>query len=254
MFIKGEVKMSKAEQNKIPALGEMKSRYMRNIILVSILLLQVSNAQDFIVVNKKGDAKYRTATSETWNELKENSKLQSTDFVTTGEKSSVKLKKAGLVFNLEEISAVSLSSIKPMSTDELLLALAMEDMINAPKSNGKKNSSSTAVYGNKEEEENKIDTKDDNFGIKRLNGAVQLAKSGFKESAIVFAKETYRKYPDSKQISSFRIFFADLLYEKGLYEEALGEYMNISKLELNNEEKDQVEKHIKSINQRLLNN
>ena len=254
MFIKGEIKMSNVERSETQTFGKMKSRYMGKIFLVSILLIQISIAQEFIVVNKKGDAKYRTATSETWNELKENSKLQSTDFVTTGEKSSVKLKKAGLVFNLEEISAVSLSSIKPMSTDELLLALAMEDMINAPKSNGKKNSSSTAVYGNKEEEENKIDTKDDNFGIKRLNGAVQLAKSGFKESAIVFAKETYRKYPDSKQISSFRIFFADLLYEKGLYEEALGEYMNISKLELNNEEKDQVEKNIKSINQRLLNN
>ena len=56
--------------------------------------------------------------------------------------------------------------------------------------------------------------KTDDFGIKRLNGAMQLAKNGFKESSVVFAKETYRKYPDSKQIPSYRIYFADILLKK----------------------------------------
>jgi hypothetical protein len=96
--------------------------------------------------------------------------------------------------------------------------------------------------------------KADDFGIKRLNGAVQLAGNGFKESSVVFAKETYRKYPDSKQIPSYRIFFADILYQKGLYEEALGEYLDSAKLDLNNEEKTNVESQIQQINKILLNN
>ncbi|MBK9098769.1 MAG: hypothetical protein IPM14_11755 [bacterium] len=235
-------------------INEIKSRFIMKIFLLSILFLSSTLAQQFSAVNIKGDVKYRTAISEEWNVLKEEFSLEPTDFVITGERSSVQIKRAEQIFSLGELSAVALSSIKLMSTDELLLALAMEDMINAPKTNGKNNSSNTAVYGDKEGEGKNLDLKDDNFGIKRLNGAVQLAKNGFKESSIVFAKETYRKYPDSKQIPSFRIFFADLLYEKELYEEALREYMDIRKLELTGEEKKEVAKKIDSINKILLNN
>ncbi len=176
------------------------------------------------------------------------------DFVSTGAKSSVQIKGTGSIITLEELSALSLASIKTMSTDELLLALAMEDMINAPRTNGKNKSSSTATYGDKEGQGKNLEAKTDDFGIKRLNGAMQLAKNGLKESSVVFAKETYRKYPDSKQISSYRIFFADILYEKGLYEEALGEYMDIAKLDLSKEEKSKVESQTQSINKILLNN
>jgi hypothetical protein len=87
----------------------------------------------------------------------------------------------------------------------------------------------------------------------RLNGAEELANSGLKESSVVFAKETYRKYPDTKKFANYRIFFADILYEKGLYEEALGEYFEIEKLGLTKEEKAKVESHINAINKILLN-
>ena len=224
------------------------------ILLMLILFIPALLAQEFKAFNVKGEVKYRTGTSETWSELKEGYQLKQNDFVSTGEKSSVQIKGSDKVFNLSELSAISLSSIKKMSTDELLLALAMENMINAPKTNGKNNSSSTAVYGNKEGQEKNIEVKADDFGLTRLNGAIQLAKNGFKESSVVYAKETYRKYPDSKRITSYRIFFADILYEKGLYEEALGDYLDIAKLELSKEEKLKVNSQIQSINKILLNN
>ncbi len=58
-------------------------------------------------------------------------------------------------------------------------------------------------------------------------------------------------------LPSYRIFFADVLYEKGLYEEALGEYLVIFKiqtLELNKEQITKVESQIDNINKILLNN
>ena len=235
-------------------LNEMKSFYVVKTFLVLLLLVPSLIAQDFKTTNVKGNVKYRSGTSEVWLEVREGTVLRSDDFVITGSKSSVQIKGSGNIINLAEYSAVSIASIKTMSTDELLLALAMEDMINAPKPNGKNNSSNTAVYGNKEGQNKNPEMKADDFGIKRLNGAMQLAKNGFKESSVVFAKETYRKYPDSKQIPSYRIFFADILYEKGLYEEALGEYLDIAKLELNKEEKSKVEAQTQSINKILLNN
>jgi hypothetical protein len=235
-------------------LNEMKFFYVGKTFLILLLLVPSLIAQDFITTNVKGNVKYRSGTSEVWLEVREGTVLHSNDFVITGSKSSIQIKGSENIINLAEYSAVSIASIKTMSTDELLLALAMEDMINAPKPNGKNNSSNTAVYGNKEGQNKNPEMKPDDFGIKRLNGAMQIAKNGYKESSVVFAKETYRKYPDSKQIPSYRIFFADILYEKGLYEEALGEYLDIAKLELNKEEKSKVESQTQSINKILLNN
>ena len=246
--------MLNVERSEIPTFGKVKYLTMGKIFLIILLLAPTLLAQEFRAADVKGDVKYRSGTSEVWVEVKEGAVLRTDDFVITGSKSSVQIKGSGSIINLAEFSAVSVASIKTMSTDDLLLALAMEDMINAPKPNGKNNSSSTAVYGNKEGQGNNSEMKSDDFGIKRLNGAMQLAKNGFKESSVVFAKETYRKYPESKQIPSYRIYFADILYEKGLYEEALREYQDIAKLDLSKEEKFKVESQTQSINKILLNN
>lgn len=225
---------------------------MRTIIIFLIMTVLLT-AQNYKVVQIKGDVKFQTGTSEDWNQLKEGMELSADNFILTGEKSSVQIKGDKNSFSLGEMSAMSVGSIKTMSTDELLLALAMEDMINKPKTNGKNSSTSTATYGEQEKGKVKNENISDDFGIKRLNGAIQLAKSGMKESSVVFAKETYRKYPDSKNIPSYRIFFTDILFEKGLYEEALGEYLDIAKLELSKEEKLKVESQIQTINKILLN-
>ena len=246
--------MLNVERSEIPTFGKVKSLYAGKTFLILLLLVPSLIAQEFKAINVKGTVQYRSGTSEVWAEIKEGSVLHSDDFVSTGSKSSLQIKGTEKIINIGEFSVVSISSIKKMSTDDLLLALAMEDMINAPKTNGKNKSSSTATYGDNEGHSKNPEMKTDDFGIKRLNGAMQLAKNGFKESSVVFAKETYRKYPDTKQIPSYRIFFADLLFEKGLYEEALGEYMDIAKLDLSKEEKSKVESQTQSINKILLNN
>jgi hypothetical protein len=222
------------------------------VLLVVLVFVSAIFGQEYKAVNVKGDVKYQSGTSEEWIDLKEGTLISTDAFVSTGEKSSVKLVGKDESLMLNEISAVSVGSIKKMSTDELLLALAMEDMINAPKTNEKGVSGNTATYGEKEDERT-IKVSENDFGIKRLNGAEELANSGLKESAVVFAKETFRKYPDTKQIPKYRIFFADILYDKGLYEEALGEYFEIEKLALTKEEKSKVESQVNKINKILLN-
>jgi hypothetical protein len=156
-------------------------------------------------------------------------------------------------FKLNEKSAVSTGSIKKISLDELLLALAMEDLLNAPKKNGNGTSQSTAVYG-EDDSDDFPDLNSGTFGIKRLNGAMQLANSGLTESAVIFAKETYRKYPDTKTIPSYRIYFANLLYEKSLYEEALVEFKEIAKLDLSDIQREKVNSSLESIKKVLMSN
>ena len=223
---------------------------MKKAILI-LLFAGSLFAQSFTVKEVSGDVKYQDGNSENWTVLEEGSKVNDASIIITSDNSFVELDGNDVSFKLNESSAVSVSSIKKMNTDDLLLALAMEDMMNAPKEM-EKNSDNTAVYGTEAGQVNTLFIKSDNFGIKRLNGAVQLAKSDLQESAVVAARETYRKYPETKTISSYRIYFADILYEKGLYEEALNEYVEIQKLQLSQNEITEVNKKTELIKMKLL--
>ncbi len=219
-------------------------------ILIILMFAGALSAQTYTVEKVSGDVKFQNATSETWSALKSGTSLKDDAVISTGTNSSVLLKGKDVNFKLSESSAVSVSNIKKMNIDELLLALAMEDMINAPKEI-KKSSDNTAVYGTKEGE-GTLYIKTDDFGIKRLNGAVQLAENNLEESAVVAAKETYRKYPDTKNLPSYRIYFANILNDKGLYEEALDEYVDIQKLDLTDKERTEVNGKTESIKMKLL--
>lgn len=72
-----------------------------------------------------------------------------------------------------------------------------------------------------------------------------------RESAVVTAKEVYRKYPSTKSLADYRIFFADILYEKKLYEEALDDYTDIQKLNLTEPQKEKVTQRIEEIKRKL---
>lgn len=227
---------------------------MKKLILFLTLSTGFLFAQEYTVTKVSGDVKFQPGGNENWVNVQEDKKIEQDAVISTGKNSSVTLKGNNLHFTLNESSAISVSSIKEMSTDELLLALAMEDMINAPKNNGNGKSGNTAVYGTDESNNDNPELSAGKFGIKRLNGAMQLAESDMKESAVVVAKETFRKYPDTKLLSSYRIFFADILFDKGLYNEAFEEFSEIAKLELSNDEKLDVDKKIEKIKRILLNN
>ena len=82
---------------------------------------------------------------------------------------------------------------------------------------------------------------------------MQLAENGFKESAVVTAKETFRKYPSTKEMANYRIYFANLLYEFGLNEEAYDEFTSIKELKLSDKEKTEVEEKLSQLNKKLVN-
>ncbi|MCH7964910.1 MAG: hypothetical protein IH852_13340 [Bacteroidetes bacterium] len=220
------------------------------ILLIILMFAGGLSAQTFTVEKVSGDVKYQNGSSETWLTLKVGTALKDDAVISTGKNSSVLLKGNDVNFNLNESSAVSVSNIKKMNIDELLLALAMEDIMNAPKEI-RNSSDNTAVYGTKEGEST-LQIITDDFGIKRLNGAVQLAENSLEESAVVAAKETYRKYPDTKKLPAYRIYFANILNDKGLYEEALDEYVDIQNLKLTDEERTEINTKTESIKMKLL--
>lgn len=222
--------------------------------LIFVLSFSTILSQQYEIEKVKGNVKYISSADNTWQNLKSKVLVNQTTLISTDKNSSVKIKRDDIVFVLNESAAVSLSGLKKMSTDDLLLALALEDILDAPKQNKKSKSDNTAVYGDKITKEVLLSLESIEFGEKRLNGAVQLSRSGFIESAIVTAKEVYRKYPETKNNIETRLYFANLLKEKGLYEESLKEYNEIAGFNLSEEQRNAVKSQINLINKKLLNN
>ena len=225
---------------------------MKKVFLFVVTISSLVFCQSFKVDKVTGTVKALDS-NDNWTEVKEGTTLSSNSILVADKKSSVKISGEGMNFTLKESSAIPVSSIKKMTVDELLLALAMEDIINAPRKKGNDNGKSTAVYGSKEGGNESDITRPDDFGIKRINGAVQLAENGFKESAVVTAKETFRKYPSTKEMANYRIYFASLLYDFGLYDEAYDEFTSIKELKLSDKEKSNVEEKLSQLNKKLGN-
>ncbi len=225
---------------------------MKKTFLLVITITSLMFCQSFKVDKVTGTVKTLDS-NDNWIEVKEGASLPLNSILVADKKSSVKISGEGINFTLKESSAIPVSNIKKMTVDELLLALAMEDMINAPRKKENDNGKSTAVYGSKEGGNESDIAGSDDFGIKRINGAMQLAENGFKESAVVTAKETFRKYPSTKEMANYRIYFANLLYEFGLNEEAYDEFTSIKELKLSDKEKSEVEEKLSQLNKKLVN-
>lgn len=202
---------------------------MKKIFIILLIASINLSAQNFTVEKVSGKVQALRGTSEKFVDIKPGEKLNGNDLIITDEKSFIQLNKDGNKFMLQSNSALGLNYVKEISVNDLLLALAMEEIRRVPKTNGNGNTKNTAVYGEEIKPGTVMNISEDLMGIKKINGAKQLAENGYKESAVLVAKETYRKYPSTKNKVSDRIYFADLLVDLKLYSEAFEEFNEIKK-------------------------
>lgn len=225
---------------------------MKNILFVLIITSGITLAQKCYVESLTGTVKAQIGSSEKWLDIKEGAELSPYTTISTGKSSTAVIVKGNIRFTLKESAAITVNHIKKMSIDDLLLALAMEDMMSAPRKKDNNKSKSTGVYGeNKTEKTTAVPNSE--FGLMRINGAKQLGDNGFTESAIVAAKETYRKYPETKNLISHRIYFANLLFDKGLFEEAYAEFNSFKDFGMNEKNKAEVDSKLELLSKKLIN-
>lgn len=211
---------------------------MKKIFTIILFTAINLSAQNFTVEKISGKVQVLHGTSEKFVEVKAGEKLNGNDLVITDEKSYIQLIKDGNIprrIILQSNSALGLNYVKEISINDLLLALAQEEIRRIPKNNGNGNTKNTAVYGEEIKAAASLNISEDLMGIKRINGAKQLAENGYKESAVIVAKETFRKYPSAKNKINDRIYFADLLVDLKLYSEAFEEFSEIRKESPGNE-------------------
>lgn len=214
------------------------------------------SAQSFIVEKVNGDVQVLLGASEVWSKVKVGQTLKGSDLISTGEKSFIQLNNNGNRFILQSNSALGINNIKKISLNELLLALAMEEIRNVPNNKGNNSRRNTAVYGEKITSTNTSNLFDRSktainiLGFKKLNGAKQLAQNGYKESAVLLAKETYRKYPETRTKIDDRIYFVDLMIDLQLYNEAASELNELKSMKLNENESKEIEIRLQKISEK----
>jgi len=225
---------------------------MKWILFITLAAASFISAQTMRVQKIKGNVSAQIGTNENWTKVNPDESFPINSIIETGKNSSVQIIAGNINFTLQGSSALPLTNLKKMSLNDLILELAMEDMLNAPKKRQEANSRNTAVYGAQINGIKSPIVETDDFGVKRLNGAVQLAENGFKESAVVDAKETYRKYPNTNNIASFRIYFANILADLGLNEDAYDEFKQIEYLKLTSGQKQEVKDKMHTLTVNLM--
>ncbi len=231
-----------------------KNKRILSLVIVSFFLIsELLLAQEFTVEKVKGKVLVQKGVKENFYPIKRGDVLSGSNLILTEENSFIQLKKGNNRFILNSNSALGLSYIREISINDLLLALAMEEIRNVPKNKSNGIEKNTAVYGAKVTTNSATSISTSKLGLKKINGAKQLAKSGFTESAIIVSKDVFRKYPETKKNFSNRIYFANLLDDLSLYNEALDEYKSIKKLELSANEKLDVDNKIEKTSVKLMN-
>lgn len=224
---------------------------MKKLALIFFLFSISAFAQEFTVEKVTGQVMVLKGTEEKATPVIKGDKLNGNDLLITDNNSLIQLNDGGIVFLLKSNSALGLNNIKNISINDLLLQLAVEDIKRLPSGNKKNNGRTTAVYGSEIGKNLSVIVSEDMLGEKKLNGAKQLSEEGYPKSAIIVARQTFRKHPKTREMIDFRIYFASELYNLKLYEEAAGEFSKIQKLKLTEKQKKQTDNMLNKINLKL---
>ncbi len=206
---------------------------MKTYLLI-LFFVPLVFAQTYHVENITGKVKALTGTADKWTNVEAGMTLDATAMIMTEPNSTISLSAPAVRFTLRSSAALNVNNIRKMTLNDLLLALATEEILSAPRKQSDTRMKNTVIYGSPAAKTGALDKSAEELGAMRINGARQLVESGFEKSGVVAAKETFRQYPSTRNNIADRMYFANVLYTLKLNDEAYTEYSEILKLKPGN--------------------
>jgi hypothetical protein len=209
----------------------MFQEYKIAIVLIVLLAYPALSSDGQLTVQRiEGDVYVRHGVAEKWSEATPGSTLRPEDTIRTGRNASAILRRVdGTVYRIPPVTMVDVSDFRSMSREELLLRLAMEDMLSVPEriDDDRPLPRTTVLHGRSRERADDTADLDLTMARYRVNGARYLIEQDYRGSAVLKIRETLRLYPEGEYRIGAMMLAAESLESMELFEEASRYYRTV---------------------------
>jgi len=202
------------------------------LVLVALIAMPAfSSFSQLTIDSVEGDVFVRHGVEEEWVEASVGSTLRPEDSIKTGKNSSAVLRlNDDSIYRIPAEIIVDGADFRSMDREELLMRLAMEDMLSVPErmDDDRPVPRTTVLHGSPRGRVAE-DTEQINFETARfrINGARYLVEHDYRGTAVLKIRETLRLYPDGAYRINAMMLAAESLETLILLEEAARYYRTI---------------------------
>jgi len=210
----------------------MYREYKIAVLLVVLIAFPAWSSDGQLTIEHiEGEVHVRHGVAEEWTEVSVGSILRPEDSIKTGRNAMAVLRRDdGTVYRVPAEAIVDGSDFRGMDRDELLLRLAMEDMLSVPDriDEDRPVPRTTVLHGSPrrrvDEDTAEVDLMSARF---RINGARFLIDQDYRGTAVLKIRETLRLYPEGEYRIGAMMLAAESLESMELYEEAARYYRTV---------------------------
>lgn len=201
-------------------------------LIVAIIALPLWATEGPITLERfEGDVQVRQGVAEKWSEIVPGLKLRPEDTIRTGRNAFAVLRRDdGVRYRIPPETIIDGADLRNIDREELLLLLALEDMLSVPDriNEDRPVSRTTVLHGSPRARmsEDVIEA-DPTAAQFRINGAKFLISQNYHGTAVLKIRETLRLFPGGEYRTGAMMIAAESFERMELFEEASRYYRTV---------------------------
>lgn len=201
------------------------------LLTVLIASFALASITTLTVERVDGEVQVRHGVEERWETVTAGITLRPEDTIKTGLNAAALLRRDdGSIYRVPAETVIDVSDFRGMDRDELLLRLAMEDMLSVPDriDDDRPVPRTTVLHGSpRSRVDEDAPAADLTLAKFRVNGARFLIEQNYRGTAVLKIRETLRLYPDGEYRIGAMMLAAESLESMELFEEAARYYKTV---------------------------